>query len=159
MNKYDSSSERGTGTSPADYSYRDEDTLRRLYHGEGLKAEEVASRLNCSSGTVLNWMEKLGVDRRPRGGFRVMKQRVPFGTGGQGYERWELSDLGEKTTIQVHRLVAVAEYGLEEVAGKDVHHKNGIGWDNRPENIEVLDRAEHSSVHAREQSRDGGKFT
>jgi len=40
----------------------------------------------------------------------------------------------------------VAEYGTEAVAGRDVHHINGIGWDNRPENIVPIPPELHPKV-------------
>lgn len=55
----------------------------------------------------------------------------------------------EKEPVAVHRLASVAWFGLEAVAGNDIHHKNGIPWDNREENVEPLDHAEHTSLHRR----------
>lgn len=52
--------------------------------------------------------------------------------------------------VRLHRLVAVAEYGFEAVAGQQVHHANRIPWDNRPENLLVLSPSEHSRLHAAE---------
>jgi transposase len=39
-------------------SYKDEETLRRLYYDEGLTLAEVGERLGCSDRTVSYWMEK-----------------------------------------------------------------------------------------------------
>lgn len=72
---------------------------------------------------------------------------VPERTDDRGYERWDVNDLGERYTVTVHRLLAVAEFGLDAVVGKDVHHINELSWDNRPENIELIDHAEHASMH------------
>jgi len=35
------------------------------------------------------------------------------------------------------------------VRDKDVHHRNNIQWDNRPANIELIDKAEHTAKHKR----------
>jgi len=49
--------------------------------------------------------------------------------------------------ILIHRLLAIAEYGYDAVAGNDIHHKNGVKWDNRPQNIELKDPSEHAKEH------------
>jgi hypothetical protein len=65
-----------------------------------------------------------------------------------GYERWLAYNRTEgQDSCYVHRLVAVAEWGIEAVRDKDIHHKNGVPWDNRPENLEPLTRKEHREVH------------
>lgn len=54
-----------------------------------------------------------------------------------------------------HRVVAEQMLGRPLRAGEVVHHINNNGRDNRPENLEVLTRAEHSRIHtqARHDSR------
>jgi hypothetical protein len=47
-----------------------------------------------------------------------------------------------------HRLVAEGKIGRRLEPGEQVHHKNGIKSDNRPENIEVMgSQAEHKVAH------------
>jgi len=67
-----------------------------------------------------------------------------------GYEMIDRQYKGERVAIPHHRLLAVAKYGISAVEGMDVHHKNGIRWDNRPENIELLTRSEHARIHNRQ---------
>lgn len=39
----------------------------------------------------------------------------------------------------IHKLVAVAEYGIKKVVNNDVYHLNTIAWDNRPNNLELTE--------------------
>lgn len=64
-----------------------------------------------------------------------------------GQMRWGLFHNSEKTYLKVSRLLAISEYGFDEVCGKVVHHKNGIPWDDRPSNIELMTQSEHMSHH------------
>jgi len=59
-----------------------------------------------------------------------------------GYEVSSCS-LNQADTIQIHRLVAIAEYGFEAVENSHVHHINSIPWDNRPSNLIPLSPSEH----------------
>jgi len=76
----------------------------------------------------------------PESGF-ISLDRYNYYRGGQN------SDY-----LPIHRLVAVAEYGVEAVAGNVVHHKNGVRFDNRPDNLEVLSNADHSRIESNNTS-------
>ena len=82
-----------------------------------------------------------------------------------GYERWRSyekrpsTDVEGKEDVYVahHRLLAVVECYeastplwaiLADLDGKDVHHENGVKWDNRPSNIEAIDHGKHTAMHA-----------
>ncbi|QHS17220.1 HNH endonuclease [haloarchaeon 3A1-DGR] len=90
----------------------------------------------------------------------------PGSDSGSGYERWRSyerrpsTDVAGKEDVYVahHRLLAVVECYpssmsleaiLRDLDGKDVHHANGVKWDNRPSNIEPIDHGEHAALHAR----------
>ena len=53
--------------------------------------------------------------------------------------------------IGIHRLVAVAEYGIEAVKEMHVHHDNGVRWDNRVENLKLMTPSDHARHHREEQ--------
>lgn len=52
--------------------------------------------------------------------------------------------------VLAHRIVAENKEGRILSAKEHVHHINGDGHDNRPENLQVLSASAHTSLHARE---------
>lgn len=123
---------------------RDAGWLEDQYWDENKSTVEIADELGCDSSTVCDWMEKHGIERRTA---HHKKQYVPFYTDPHGYECWSTVVDETQTHYRVHRLVAFAEYGVGGIKDKVVHHKNGVKWDNRPENIELMGRAEHMERH------------
>lgn len=127
--------------------WMDKDTLVEEYVEKGRSSYEIADEWSCDSKTVRNWLERFDIERREAKHYNRVEY-VSYNIGGQGYERWQ-HDYGEDrgATVMVHRLLAVAEYGPDAVAGKHVHHKNAVPWDNRPENLELKDPSEHAKHH------------
>ena len=117
--------------------YHDREKLANVYHGGGKTIQETADHFDASFATIHRWLKKLDIPTREKA-YAPMRT-----TRDKGYETWYNS--GER--MYVHRLLGVAEYGVEAVKDKRIHHKNGIPWDNRPENIEPLSRKEHQGKH------------
>lgn len=120
----------------------DEELLRILYHEKKLTSREIADRLGTGKTEILRKMKKYDIERREN----PVKEKLPryrMHTDGRGYmvirhhQHW----------VYLHRLLAVAEYGVEDVRDMDVHHKNRIPWDNREDNIELLSRSDHAKEH------------
>lgn len=77
-----------------------------------------------------------------------------FGTTTRGYEVWYTNKKTDGTRdVPVHQLLAINKGNdpNKVFSGNDyqVHHKNEIPWDNRPENIELLSHEDHAREHAR----------
>lgn len=129
--------------------WQDETTMRYLYQKKKLSSNEIAEILPCNRGHVKRSLRELGIERRSQSEAAKLGQlkRPPVYRTHQGHEEVCTEVNGDHKVIGIHRLVAVAEWGIDAVKGKETHHKNGIGWDNRPENLELLTKAEHARRH------------
>ena len=129
----------------SDRAYRDPETLRRLYHGEGMTLQEVGDELGVAGSTVRTWMEKHGIERHYGNPYRVTIK-----TRKDGYVQWFNDYEGKQRTCLVHQLVAIA-HGADPhkvFSGGDynIHHKNGIPWDNRPSNLDFVTSETHQVI-------------
>lgn len=118
--------------------------LRKLYHEDGLSQQQIADKLGCSDFAVHENMKKLGIESD-----NPTWERPPaYRTNKGGYREWRHSRGGDTWQLYEHRLLAVAEFGFGAVRDMHVHHKNHMKLDNRPENLEIMTRSEHSSYHS-----------
>ena len=135
--------------------YKLEDLLREQYLKQGKTLKELEEEWGTHRGTIHYWMKKHGVERREHVATRV--QRASFGLDDSGYERAQsrVPETKKNDAIQIHQLVAIADGADPEniFSGGDCHchHRNGIPWDNRPENVELLSREVHQSTHQNEE--------
>ena len=124
---------------------------RRGRAGRATPGSKRADAVTTSTMSTYNNTEQEVVEQSRTEPEALRKQPATpacFRTMRSGYERWHAYNRRDgQDSYYVHRLVAVAEWGVDAIRGRDVHHKNGIPWDNRPENLEVLTRKEHREVH------------
>lgn len=171
MNEYDI--ERPDKHKPKGGKHTDKEWLREKYEDEKMSQNEIAEIAGVHKGTIKHWLDQHGIEsrskkeainlswenaekRRQKVGERfaeIHRTLHPFVfTKKNGYVYAGSSDgQGGSEFVPIHRLLAVAEYGIDAVKDKVVHHKNKIKWDNRPQNIELMDAAEHSRHHALER--------
>jgi hypothetical protein len=135
----------------AEKAYRDPKVLRKLYYDEKRSTVEMADLLDCSQSSITTWMNKYGLERRSGSEAIQMafgtENEVPLHKHHKGPMMWRYHYKDEKADVMVHRLLAVAKYGFDALEGKVVHHKNEIPWDNRPDNITLMEPREHRSHH------------
>lgn len=132
-------------------------TLARTYDEAGT-VPATADRLGCSPRTVRAWLKRHGIEsngpgRRPvwettdppthvmenDDGYEIVETFVP--------EREDGEVVGHtRKHIKLHRLVAVAEWGIEQVKDAEIHHRDGMKLHNLPRNLTPLDPKRHGGL-------------
>jgi len=142
--------------------WRDEETLREEYVHKQRSSRELAEEWGCTHSTVTRWLRKYGLSKYSELltfslGSRKSEE-LPDGSRNSTatYENIRVyGQDGTKHRVTHHRLLAVAEWGLDAIRGKVIHHQNNIPWDNRPDNLELLSHEEHAQHHHETETVDG----
>lgn len=131
------------------------DDLFRLYHIEGYSQHEIADIYDVNQAAIWRAMDKWGLEtdksrsdptHPPKHGIINPSKRV-----GSEYEQIQTTIDDQCYSFLVHRMIAVAHGKLpvREFTNGDkvVHHESKHGLDNRPPNLEVMDRGDHQTMH------------
>ena len=132
----------GNGKRP----WHSKERLRELHVEQGLSVGNLAERFGCDDWTVEYWLRKFEIDgREPPAGLSDSPPSNHYWRE-DGYE----VVCADQFEVRIHRLVAIAENGLnfvEDWSQYHIHHKNGVKWDNRPGNLDVVTPEEHGRIH------------
>ena len=105
------------------------------------RIKQVVDTYKHKAGTILSF----DVRRKPRS--KTSYCRIRLGRPGYGAD--------DCKGYSIHRLVAVAFIG--DANGREINHKNGIGTDNRVENLEWCTRQENCLHNVRYLKRNRGE--
>jgi len=115
----------------------------KLYIYENLSARAIADQLDISHRNIKDRLSKYDLWGKDPCKFYLEDD--------QGYPTMRRTGDQDNRRIRVHRLVAVAKgYDPHKVFSGDfdVDHINNCKLDNRPENIQLLNKREHGEKHA-----------
>lgn len=166
MNKHDIP-RRGQSEAQIDdlQPYHDPEWLRREYWENERSLHNIADECDVTGAAVLKWMRKHDIERRTVSeSMRSLhvSRDTEFGEFGGipgGWVSYKCRRYGtdKHDRVKEHQLVAIAEgadpYKIFSNGEYQVHHKNGLRWDNRPRNLEVLTGEEHDKLHAAKRER------
>jgi transposase-like protein len=142
--------------------HTDREWLAEQYNGEGRTLADIGEECGVTAATVLKWMRKHDIPRRGETDhFRV--SRMTKRTLERGYVQYKCRTPDGTARVYGHQLAALAAgHDPEKIFSNgeyQCHHRNGIRWDNRPENVELLTDTEHADEHWPTRERaDTGEF-
>ena len=133
----------------------DTEKVKSLY-GSGMTQTEVAEIPGVSQKVVCKFMKRNNIPARKAAKRDQIGARNSYWRGGKtqdefGYVMVQCKEHPRASKcggyVPEHILVAEKKIGRYLTENEVVHHINGRKWDNKPENLAVMTKSEHSKLH------------
>jgi len=130
--------------------YWDDEWLEEKYWEDGLSCSQIADQCDASTESVRQMMVRKNIPRRePKFDWY---DAVPLKLDYTGHPNWRHVFDQETYVVAVHSLLKIADGADPHEVFDDetvVHHKNHIPFDNRAENLTLMDKDDHLRHHSR----------
>nr|DAP58086.1 MAG TPA: homing endonuclease [Caudoviricetes sp.] len=133
----------------------DAEKVKNLYES-GMTQVEVAGILGVSQKVVFKFMKRNNIPARKSAKRDQNGAKNSYWRGGKtrdefGYIMVQCKEHPRASKcggyVPEHILVAEKKIGRYLTENEVVHHINGVKWDNRPENLAVMTKSEHTKLH------------
>lgn len=153
LNKHGIDATQNAAKLADDHPLNSKETVLKEHHENSLSVNEIAQKYDVSRDAVKTRLDRFDIER--------VYHNDPDSNGSlytdqHGYEIWSMTSKphDEKYTLRLHRLMMLPYADPHKIFGDwtefVIHHKNGIKWDNRYDNLEVMDVSEHTIHHQTE---------
>jgi len=171
MDKYGIERRSNKEAQKPDKPYTDEEWLREQYLEKENSLHDIAAECDVTGAAILKWARRFDIPRRntadhlKNSEVTVHEERGEVGKLPGAWITYQVNSVDNKSTksVKEHQLVMLREGADPEKVFSNgeyhVHHKNGIRWDNRLENLELITATEHAKHHTEQRTRtDTGEF-
>ena len=129
--------------------YWDGEVLKELYIKKEKSISEIADEYDVANNTIRDHLKNNNLYTEEKSYENKARFRLSGNSTLEGYPLWTAT--GDGNYALVHHLVMIAEgEDPEKVFGNNkwnVHHRNRFRCDNRPCNLELVDRVSHGKKH------------
>lgn len=131
--------------------YHDKEWLREQYVENSRSMRDIADECGITASGVKKWINNYDIDARDSH-EHLKKGPASFYTAPEkGYEFVASKHNYKTDSAMVHQLVAIADGANPSKVFSNgryhIHHKNGVHWDNRPDNLELRSSKTHVFEH------------
>jgi len=132
--------------------YHYKSVLEKLYVKDGMSTNDIADEFDVDQNQISRFLKRQGIKIRTESEAMRLINGLNTPTIYTNKSGYEIAACGmTDSAVKIHRLVAYAHHG-NDIANNHVHHENKIPWDNRPQNLDVVNPSNHTRLHNAENN-------